>query len=206
MAPGGASKTLNPQPGKLEPTHVGCYEDPGLTQRREEATKRSADSHVRQPASSLNSRTRLSALRFVVHAAVRGFFFARKISGFETGPNRRMMSGSEGKWHRWLPAVFLALFALSRWPGLFPPNFSAATALAFCAGVYFRGAMAWWLPLGTMLATDVALNVFYYHVAPVRLLSAAELRDLRGVDRAGPMVRTARGIFEIAARRSCWAR
>jgi hypothetical protein len=71
------------------------------------------------------------------------------------------------KWNRWLPLVFLALFALSRWPGLFPPNFSAATALAFCAGVYFAGAPAWWLPLGTMLATDVALNVFYYHVAPL---------------------------------------
>jgi hypothetical protein len=66
-----------------------------------------------------------------------------------------------------LPLLFLALFALSRWPGLFPPNFSAATALAFCAGVYFSGATAWWLPLGTMLATDVALNVFYYHTAPV---------------------------------------
>ena len=70
------------------------------------------------------------------------------------------------KWNRWLPFLFLALFALSRWPGLLPPNFSAATALAFCAGVYFRGAAAWWLPLGAMLATDVALNVFYYHVAP----------------------------------------
>ena len=73
----------------------------------------------------------------------------------------------KAKWNCWLPAIFLALFALSRWPGLFPPNFSAATALAFCAGVYFRGAAAWWLPLGTMLATDVALNIFYYHVAPV---------------------------------------
>ena len=71
------------------------------------------------------------------------------------------------KWNRWLPFLFLALFALSRWPGLFPPNFSAATALAFCAGVYFAGATAWWLPLGTMLATDVALNVFYYHTRPV---------------------------------------
>jgi len=70
------------------------------------------------------------------------------------------------KWHRWLPFIFVALVALSRWPGLFPPNFSAATALAFCAGVYFRGAAAWWLPLGVMAATDVALNVFYYHVAP----------------------------------------
>src|ERR1039457_1076684 len=47
-----------------------------------------------------------------------------------------------------------------------PANFSVAYAFAFCAGVYFRGATAWWLPLGTMLATDVALNIFYYHVAP----------------------------------------
>lgn len=59
--------------------------------------------------------------------------------------------------------MFLALVALSRWPGLFPPNFSAIYALAFCAGVYFQGAMAWWLPLGALLATDTGLNVFYYH-------------------------------------------
>jgi hypothetical protein len=71
------------------------------------------------------------------------------------------------KWNRRLPFLFLALFALSRIPGLLPPNFSAAPALAFCAGVYFSGARAWWLPLGTMLATDVALNVFYYHANPV---------------------------------------
>ena len=66
-----------------------------------------------------------------------------------------------------LSVIFVATFALSRMPGLFPPNFSAAYAFAFCAGVYFGGAMAWWLPLGTMLATDVALNVFYYDTAPL---------------------------------------
>jgi len=71
------------------------------------------------------------------------------------------------KWHRWLPLIFVALVALSRWPGLFPPNFSAATALAFCAGVYLSGAMRWWLPLGTMCATDVVLNLFYYHTPPI---------------------------------------
>ena len=70
------------------------------------------------------------------------------------------------KWNRWLPVWFLALVALSRWPGLFPQNFSALYALMFCAGVYFRGAMAWWLPLGALLATDIGLNIFYYH-APV---------------------------------------
>jgi hypothetical protein len=46
-----------------------------------------------------------------------------------------------------------------------PPNFSAAYAFAFCAGVYFRGALAWALPLGVMLATDVALNLFHYHTS-----------------------------------------
>jgi len=61
----------------------------------------------------------------------------------------------------------VALFAASRIPGLLPPNFSSAYAFAFCAGVYFAGALAWWVPLATMLATDVALNLFYYHTAPM---------------------------------------
>lgn len=59
--------------------------------------------------------------------------------------------------------MFLALFALTRWPGLMPLNFSAAYALCFCAGVYFQGRQAWWLPLGTLLLTDVLLNGLYYH-------------------------------------------
>ena len=46
---------------------------------------------------------------------------------------------------------------------MLPQNFSAAYAIAFCGGVYFCGAMAWWLPMGTLLVTDIALNVFYYH-------------------------------------------
>src|SRR5277367_1569238 len=41
------------------------------------------------------------------------------------------------KWHSWLPWIFVALFAVSRIPGLLPWNFSAAYAFAFCAGVYF---------------------------------------------------------------------
>ena len=60
-----------------------------------------------------------------------------------------------------LPVVFVAVFAGSRIPGLLPSNFSAAYALMFCAGVYFRGPLAWWLPLGVMLATDVGLDVYY---------------------------------------------
>jgi hypothetical protein len=60
-----------------------------------------------------------------------------------------------------LPAIFILVFALSRIPGLLPPNFSAAYAFAFCAGVFFRGAPGWWLPLGVMLATDIGLNFYY---------------------------------------------
>ena len=70
------------------------------------------------------------------------------------------------KWNKFLPAAFVVVFAVSRMPGLLPQNFSAAYALAFCAGVYFRGAAAWWLPLGVMAATDAALNLFWYHVSP----------------------------------------
>lgn len=64
-----------------------------------------------------------------------------------------------------LPLVLVAVFALSRIPGMMPQNFSAAYALAFCAGVYFPGWLAWWLPLGALLGTDVLLNVFYYHAS-----------------------------------------
>lgn len=67
------------------------------------------------------------------------------------------------KWKKILPLVFMLVFALSRIPGVLPLNFSAAYAIAFCGGVYFAGAMAWWLPLGTLAVTDVLLNVFYYH-------------------------------------------
>ena len=65
-----------------------------------------------------------------------------------------------------LPAIFIAVFACSRIPGLMPLNFSVAYAFAFCAGVYFRGAIAWWLPLGVMLATDIGLNFYYQHHDP----------------------------------------
>ena len=65
-----------------------------------------------------------------------------------------------------LPALFIVVFAVSRIPGLMPPNFSVAYALAFCAGVFFPGWRAWWLPLGVMLATDIGLNFYYQHKDP----------------------------------------
>jgi len=55
----------------------------------------------------------------------------------------------------------MLVFGLSRIPGMLPQNFSAAYALAFCAGVYFSGRLAWWLPLTTLLVTDVGLNLYY---------------------------------------------
>jgi hypothetical protein len=62
----------------------------------------------------------------------------------------------------WLPVVLMIVFAITRWPGLMPPNFSAAYALVFCAGVYFRNRLGWWVPLSIMLLTDLLLNLFYY--------------------------------------------
>lgn len=55
----------------------------------------------------------------------------------------------------------MLVFALTRIPGMLPPNFSAAYALAFCGGVYFSGRAAWWLPLATLAITDIALNCYY---------------------------------------------
>lgn len=62
-----------------------------------------------------------------------------------------------------LPLLFIFVFALTRAVGTTAPlaSFSAAYALMFCAGVYFRGRSAWWLPLGAMVITDVALNFYY---------------------------------------------
>jgi hypothetical protein len=72
-----------------------------------------------------------------------------------------------------LGILLMVAFSLSRWPGLMPDNFSAAYALAFCAGVYFPGRLAWWLPLGALLVSDVFINVFYYHVDAIAFFMLA---------------------------------
>jgi hypothetical protein len=56
----------------------------------------------------------------------------------------------------------MLLFAVTRWPGFMPWNFSAAYAMMFCAGVYFPKKLVWWLPFATMLVTDLALNLYYH--------------------------------------------
>lgn len=55
----------------------------------------------------------------------------------------------------------MVVFALTRIPGLMPPNFSAVYGLVFCAGIYFSTRLAWWLPLATLAVTDIALCVYY---------------------------------------------
>ena len=66
-----------------------------------------------------------------------------------------------------LPVVLMIVFALTRVPGLLPVNFSAVYGLLFCAGVYFVGRMAWWLPLATMAATDLGLGIYYFVTAGI---------------------------------------
>lgn len=60
-----------------------------------------------------------------------------------------------------IPALLLAAFALTRWPGVMPLNFSVAYGLVFCAGAFPRR-LPWWAVFGTMVVTDLGLNLFYY--------------------------------------------
>jgi hypothetical protein len=75
----------------------------------------------------------------------------------------------------WLPVALMMTFALTRWPGLLPLNFSAAYALVFCAGVYLPRPLAWWLPLATLFATDMALNLYYYLGFGIAAFKATQL-------------------------------
>jgi hypothetical protein len=58
----------------------------------------------------------------------------------------------------------VVVFWLSRWPGLMPPNFSAAYALVFCAGLYWPGAAGWIGPLVVMLVSDLVITPLFYHL------------------------------------------
>jgi Family of unknown function (DUF6580) len=75
----------------------------------------------------------------------------------------------------WLPILLMAVFALTRWPGLLPLNFSAAYALAFCAGVYFPRRLAWWLPLATLMTSDLLINLYYYFHEHIDAFHATQL-------------------------------
>lgn len=92
----------------------------------------------------------------------------------------RMLHTVNGKWSRWLPYAFMVLAALSRWPGLFPQNFSVFYALLFCAGAFFPRHIKWWLPLGTLLATDLALNLYYLFALKINAFKATQLISYAG--------------------------
>jgi hypothetical protein len=79
-----------------------------------------------------------------------------------------------------LPLLLLMALALTRIPGVLPHNFSAVYALLFCAGVYFTGWLAWALPLGTVLVTDLVLNQ-YYHASLFRLEMAGNYAAYAGI-------------------------
>lgn len=88
-------------------------------------------------------------------------------------------AGVKDKLHKLLPGLFIVVLALSRIPGLLPPNFSAVYAFVFCAGVYFSKRISWWLPLLVIMATDIGLNFYYQHEYPDdNVWSAANLANL----------------------------
>jgi hypothetical protein len=70
-----------------------------------------------------------------------------------------------------IPILLMVALAITRFVFLdregMPRNFSAVYALAFCAGLYLRGPLGWWLPLGTLLTTDIILNVAVYGAPPI---------------------------------------
>jgi hypothetical protein len=74
-----------------------------------------------------------------------------------------------------MPLALMLVFALSRIPGMLPQNFSAAYALVFCAGVYFSGQLAWWLPLTTLLVTDFGLDLYYRYYLGYHVFEAPQL-------------------------------
>jgi hypothetical protein len=84
-----------------------------------------------------------------------------------------MLGNVNGKWSKCLPYVFMLVAALSRWPGLFPQNFSAFYGLAFCAGAFFPRNIKWWLPLTTLVLTDIALDFYYRSFSATQFVNYA---------------------------------
>lgn len=64
------------------------------------------------------------------------------------------------------PVLLIAVFALSRWPGLMPPNFSAAYAIVFCAGLFLPGRLAWFVPLVVLAGSDLIISLVFYRGIP----------------------------------------
>lgn len=63
-------------------------------------------------------------------------------------------------WQKFLPYLFLAMFAVMRLPGLDTQGFSLAYALVFCAGAFPRLLHIGWVA-AVIFASDMWLNVYY---------------------------------------------
>ena len=94
----------------------------------------------------------------------------------------------------------MVAFAITCWPAMLPEslkNFSAAYAIAFCAGVYFPRRMRWILPLATLLLLDVGLNVFYYSTPALSAYTFAKLAAYAGVIWLGTQFGAKRSWFRL---------
>jgi hypothetical protein len=76
------------------------------------------------------------------------------------------------------PLALILIFALSRWPGAMPQNFSVTYALCFCAGLCLPRRLAWTVPLIVVVVTDLLLTFLYYQPKDYTLLAFA--RDQSG--------------------------
>jgi hypothetical protein len=84
----------------------------------------------------------------------------------------RKLALEKSAWHHqavkrnlfWPSLLMVAVFWLSRWPGLMPQNFSAAYALVFCAGLYLPGAAGWIGPLAVLAVSDCIITPIFYHL------------------------------------------
>ena len=86
--------------------------------------------------------------------------------------------------------------------GIVSAEFQRGYGPGVLRGRLSSGAMAWWLPLGTVAATDLALNVFYYHTAGRWAVICAELTGqlrLRGAHLARTADGKARVLPELLA-------
>jgi hypothetical protein len=84
----------------------------------------------------------------------------------------------------WLPLGMMIAFAITCWPSVMPEslkNFSAAYAIAFCAGIYFPARLRWVLPLSTLVLLDIVLNRFYYNVSPFSVYTLFKIIAFAGI-------------------------
>ena len=96
-------------------------------------------------------------------------------------PGFRLFSARvKGGLSKWLPGIFLLVAALSRWPGLMPPNFSAVYALIFCSASLFPSKWGWKVSFGFLVVSDLALNAWYQWGLGIQVFSGPGFLYLAG--------------------------